>query len=120
MTWLGGWQCWLTGCGLALMQKATSDYDEIKSDPVKLTELKKKTTERWLACLFIKNSDQTRHGTMIKKLREQKAPKHDSMSESLCQQMVRTVFPIDTINTLQHIRATDIDERLQYPCFERL
>ena len=65
------------------MQKATSDYDEIKSDPVKLTELKKKTTERWLACLFIKNSDQTRHGSMIKKLREQKALKHDQCPETL-------------------------------------
>ena len=80
------------------MQKATSDYDEIKSDPVELTELKKKTNERWLACSFIENSDQTRHGTMMKKLREQKALKHDQYPETLND-------AVEAMNALNVIRS---------------
>ena len=55
----------------ALMEKAAPDYESIKFNSFKLEEAKKKTNERWLAHLFIENSDQTRHGSMIKKLREQ-------------------------------------------------
>ena len=50
----------------ALMEKAITDYDIIKINSFKLEEAKKKTNERWLAYLFIENSDKTRHGSMIK------------------------------------------------------
>ena len=67
----------------ALMQKAVPDHDNTKQNSVKLAEAKKKTNERWLACLFIENSDQTRCGSMAKKLREQKALKHNQYPETL-------------------------------------